>query len=93
MAISVQVAGDKVVGTGVHGATGPGLSGEGMDEDGVLEDGCAAQPGATSQAPRPLVSDPSGSSTATTTEEELCTWEKCALASLDCRGPMVGGEQ
>lgn len=76
MVILEQVAGDYVIGSCIQGATGPGLGGEGMDEYGVLEDGCTGQPGATWQAPCPLVCDPAGAATTTTTEEKLGTCEK-----------------
>lgn len=68
MVISEQVAGDYVIRSCIQGATGPSLGSEGMDEIAVLEDGSAGQPGAASQAPRPLVCNPGGASTTTATE-------------------------
>lgn len=85
MAIPKQVAGDYIVGSGIQGATRPSLCGEGIDEDGVLEDGCASQPGATCQAPCPLVCDPGGASTATATKEKLGTCQTGLSASSGCR--------
>lgn len=85
MAIPKQVTSDYIVGSGIQGATGPSLCGEGIDEVGVLEDGCTSQPGATCQAPRPLVCDPSGASTTTSTKEKLGTYQTGLSASSRCR--------
>lgn len=85
MVIPEQVAGDYVVRSCIQGATGPSLGGEGMYEIGVLEDGCAGQPGATCQAPRPLVRDPGGASTTAATEEELGTYQMVVSASAGSR--------
>lgn len=89
MAIPKQVASDYVVGSGIQGATGPSLCGEGIDETGVLENGCTSQPGATCQAPRPLVCDKGGGSTTTATKEKLGTCPTGLSASSGCRDTAV----
>lgn len=62
-----------------------------MDELGVLEDGRAGKPGATCQAPRPLVGDKGGAATATATEQELgtCQADMSVSVSVGCLNKVV----